>query len=189
MATMMVHNPASAMPKPAPTALEKLMGLPPSAERDQMIAEWFAASERIDAFISAQRSQKITELETKRADLWSKCRQAEEAVKAAVVQLGQANVACNVQGQELNAARGKAAAADQPSYNTRFPTEAEKAADSQKRTAAQKELTTQTDQFRALRDQLSVATLQHHDAQVNLQKLVEELRLVDSELNALKKVT
>jgi chromosome segregation ATPase len=150
----------------------------------KLVTEYFGLEKRIEEFFSECQSRRIATLEAKRADLWAKCRRAENATRNLLQESGKLNASLNASAMELNDCRQKTAEASRKPFDTQFPTEAESATWVAKASAAQRELRTVEDRHQEIARELQFTRHEHADASRALAELVEQLRALDSVLKA-----
>ncbi|HEV3330542.1 MAG TPA: hypothetical protein VG096_06155 [Bryobacteraceae bacterium] len=167
-----------------------LMQCAQTMERDKLLIEYIQVCDRIDAFLATTKSSHGAQLEQQRAELWAKCRAAEDDWKAKANNVVQLQSQVNYAAVELNTVRAKArdaAAMSFDSFDTQFPTPEETKELHQKQAAVRTEQEIVAEEYRKLNTQLRAAQHESHEASITLRDLTESLRLVDGELNGFKK--
>jgi hypothetical protein len=150
---------------------------------DELIVEFSALEKRIEEFLRSSRDSHIAALQAKREVIWTQCRDAEDAEKAARFQIGSIQARINAHSAVVNTARTKAEEARQNPYNTRFPSTVERDAWAMKRARAEEEAHLATTTLQAFQVELRSATAVHQAAAQLLEKLVSQLQAVDSALS------
>jgi hypothetical protein len=184
--------------KPAPSLAERLAearfkmhvagaAAETTSRCDALIVEHSALCETIETFLIESQLQHVAALQVKRADLWAKCREAENAEKAALSDLGRLNALLNGNSAEVNAWQTKYADAARQPYDTSFPTIDELNSWNVKRAAVKAELDRHEDRQKEIQREMQFAKVARHQAVEELHKLVEQLRAADTQLNNCRK--
>lgn len=172
-------------PDPRPH-IRRLMDAPDSPERVELIVAYNDLCDRIDAFLAGAKEDRRADLEAKRADLYARCREAEDDLKALDQAIATTNTRNNSLGSRLSEVRAKALEAAQPTYDTRFPSADEVSKFNERRAAAQAEVKKAEAEWTETSRELQL--LENHQrpaAAKALRDLTEQLAAVDREIQGL----
>jgi len=187
VATVTLASSSPAVASGSRPHLALLMDAPQTLERDALLQQYVDVCERIDAYLSEVRASRIAELEMKRAEAWQRCRAIEDRQKDLAREIGVAQGQLRAFNEPSVRLQELSHAADRARPQTQFPTQAELALWNDARGVFEREVSLRKSKKGELEAQLSALEQRKYFLSIEKRDAVEELRMVDTELNGIRK--